>query len=78
MSDTMNTESSAAPMATPTPMPIAIPARVTVELLDCLKRSRLTAWMVVHANHPNEIIIITIQIVMLCIKNKSSSGVVTS
>lgn len=36
-------------------LPIVLPARVTETLLERLKRSRLMAWMVVHANHPAEI-----------------------
>jgi len=36
-------------------MPIVIPSRVTQTLLARLRQSRLTVWMVVHANHPREI-----------------------
>ena len=36
-------------------MPVVIPQRVTTELVQRLKASRLTAWMVIHANHPNEL-----------------------
>ena len=36
-------------------LPIVIPERVTPELVDILKGSRLTPIMVVHANHPREL-----------------------
>jgi EF-P beta-lysylation protein EpmB len=36
-------------------MPIVIPQRVTPELVTRLSRSRLASWLVVHANHPNEL-----------------------
>lgn len=36
-------------------MPIVIPQRVTSELVARLASSRLAVWMVVHANHPNEL-----------------------
>jgi EF-P beta-lysylation protein EpmB len=36
-------------------MPIVIPQRITAGLVDRLAASRLTVWMVVHANHPNEL-----------------------
>lgn len=36
-------------------MPIVIPQRVTNELVDCLRSSRLATWMVVHCNHAAEI-----------------------
>ena len=36
-------------------MPIVIPQRVTTELVDRLTSSRLTVWMVIHSNHPNEL-----------------------
>lgn len=36
-------------------MPIVIPQRVTEQLIDRLTGSRLTAWLVVHANHPREL-----------------------
>ena len=38
-----------------TRLPIVIPQRVTSELLELLNGSRLTAVMVVHANHPREL-----------------------
>ena len=38
-----------------TRLPIAIPQRVTDSLLDGLSQSRLSVWMVVHSNHPQEI-----------------------
>ena len=37
-------------------LPIVLPDRVTMSLLDVLRSSRLTPVMVVHANHPNEIV----------------------
>jgi EF-P beta-lysylation protein EpmB len=36
-------------------MPIVIPQRITDELVARLRLSRLTVWMVIHANHPNEL-----------------------
>jgi EF-P beta-lysylation protein EpmB len=36
-------------------LPIVIPERVTSELLSCLRGTRLTPVMVVHANHPREL-----------------------
>ena len=36
-------------------LPIVLPDRVTARLLDLLRGTRLTAWVVVHANHPAEI-----------------------
>lgn len=36
-------------------MPIVIPQRVTSGLVERLRASRLTTWLVVHSNHPNEI-----------------------
>src|SRR5206468_5556873 len=38
-----------------TRLPIVIPQRVTTELIDWLRATRLTPMMVVHANHPQEI-----------------------
>ncbi|MBW8884355.1 MAG: EF-P beta-lysylation protein EpmB [Planctomycetia bacterium] len=38
-----------------TRLPIMIPQRVTIELIDWLRGTRLTPIMVVHANHPQEI-----------------------
>ncbi len=38
-----------------TRLPIAIPQRVTAELVDRLDRSRLAVWVVVHSNHAQEI-----------------------
>lgn len=38
-----------------TRLPIVIPERVTVELVEMLRGSRLTPFVVVHANHANEI-----------------------
>jgi L-lysine 2,3-aminomutase len=39
-----------------TRLPIVLPNRVTGELLNLLTTSRLTAVVVVHANHPNELV----------------------
>ena len=36
-------------------LPVVLPDRVTGGLLDLLRETRLTAWVVVHANHPNEV-----------------------
>lgn len=36
-------------------MPIVVPSRITDRLVDRLRCSRLTAWMVVHCNHAQEI-----------------------
>jgi EF-P beta-lysylation protein EpmB len=36
-------------------MPIVIPQRITNELVSRLRSSRLAVWMVIHANHPNEL-----------------------
>lgn len=36
-------------------MPIVIPSRITAALIDRLRHSRLTVWMVVHCNHAQEI-----------------------
>jgi EF-P beta-lysylation protein EpmB len=38
-----------------TRLPIMIPQRVTDELLDWLRATRLSPWVVVHVNHPAEI-----------------------
>jgi EF-P beta-lysylation protein EpmB len=38
-----------------TRLPVVLPQRVTGELLDWLTGTRLTPWVVVHANHVNEI-----------------------
>jgi EF-P beta-lysylation protein EpmB len=38
-----------------TRLPIAIPQRITADLVDRLSRSRLSLWVVVHANHAQEI-----------------------
>ena len=38
-----------------TRLPIVLPDRVTPELIDLLRSTRLTPIMVVHANHPAEI-----------------------
>lgn len=38
-----------------TRLPVVLPDRVTGELLDLLRGTRLTPWVVVHANHPNEL-----------------------
>jgi len=38
-----------------TRLPIVIPSRVDAGLLDWLTDTRLTPWVVVHANHPREI-----------------------
>ena len=37
-------------------LPIVLPNRVTSELVELLTKSRLTPIMVVHANHPNEVL----------------------
>lgn len=37
-------------------LPVVLPNRVTIDLLDALLSSRLTPIMVVHANHPREIV----------------------
>lgn len=37
-------------------LPIVLPNRITIELLDTLLSSRLTPIVVVHANHPHEIV----------------------
>ena len=37
-------------------LPIVLPDRVTQELIDVLRGSRLTPIMVVHANHPAEVV----------------------
>jgi EF-P beta-lysylation protein EpmB len=44
-----------------TRLPIVIPQRVTGELLDWLRGTRLAPLVVVHANHPNEIDDATVQ-----------------
>ena len=36
-------------------MPIVIPQRVTSELIELLRQSRLATWFVVHVNHPQEL-----------------------
>lgn len=36
-------------------MPVAIPQRVTPELVTRLRASRLACWVVIHCNHPHEI-----------------------
>ena len=36
-------------------LPIVLPDRVTRSLIDILRETRLTPFMVVHANHPNEL-----------------------
>ncbi len=38
-----------------TRMPIVIPQRVTEDLVGRLAGSRLATWVVIHANHPNEL-----------------------
>lgn len=38
-----------------TRMPIVVPSRVTRRLIERLRRSRLSVWVVVHANHASEI-----------------------
>ena len=38
-----------------TRLPVVLPDRVTHELLELLRTSRLTAWVVIHANHANEL-----------------------
>ncbi|MCA9098327.1 MAG: EF-P beta-lysylation protein EpmB, partial [Planctomycetaceae bacterium] len=37
-------------------LPIVLPSRVTEGVIDLLTRSRLTPFLVVHANHPNELL----------------------
>ncbi len=39
-----------------TRLPIVLPNRVTLELIDLLTSTRLTPVVVVHANHPNELV----------------------
>ncbi len=39
-----------------TRLPIVLPDRVSAELLDLLKQTRLTPIVVVHANHPREVV----------------------
>lgn len=39
-----------------TRLPIVLPERITTGLLERLRNSRLTPWIVVHANHPHEIV----------------------
>ncbi len=39
-----------------TRLPIVLPNRVTLELIDLLAATRLTPVVVVHANHPNELV----------------------
>ena len=39
-----------------TRLPIVLPDRVTDGLLDLLRSTRLTPWVVVHANHPGELV----------------------
>ena len=39
-----------------TRLPIVLPNRVTLELLDLLTTTRLTSVVVVHANHPHELV----------------------
>lgn len=38
-----------------TRLPILIPERVTPELIQLLRSTRLVSWMVIHANHANEL-----------------------
>lgn len=38
-----------------TRMPVVIPQRLTPELVDMFKQSRLTSWFVIHVNHPQEL-----------------------
>lgn len=38
-----------------TRMPIVIPQRITPELIQIFRGTRLATWFVVHANHPNEL-----------------------
>ena len=38
-----------------TRLPVVLPDRVTVDLLNLLRNTRLTAWAVIHANHGNEL-----------------------
>ena len=38
-----------------TRLPVVVPDRVTAELIDMLKSSRLTSWIVIHCNHPQEL-----------------------
>src|SRR5690606_35986204 len=39
-----------------TRLPIVLPDRVTPELIDLLRSTRLTAFIVIHANHPQAIL----------------------
>lgn len=38
-----------------TRLPVAIPQRITDPLVTLLRQSRLTPWVVIHANHPEEL-----------------------
>lgn len=38
-----------------TRLPVVIPDRVTSAFIDCLRATRLTPWVVIHANHPAEL-----------------------
>lgn len=38
-----------------TRMPVVIPQRVTSPLIDLLSETRLSSWIVIHANHPREL-----------------------
>jgi len=42
-------------------MPVVIPQRVTLDLVDMLRRTRLTPWFVIHANHAAELDHFTLQ-----------------
>ncbi len=56
-----------------TRLPIVLPNRVTGELLNLLTTSRLTAVVVVHANHPNELV----GECALALRQLTQSGVMT-
>lgn len=56
-----------------TRLPIVLPNRVTLDLIDLLTSTRLTPVVVVHANHPNELVADC----ALALKQLSQSGVMT-
>lgn len=56
-----------------TRLPIVLPNRVTLEWLDLLTSSRLTPIVVIHANHPNELVADC----ALALRQLSQTGVLT-
>ena len=56
-----------------TRLPIVLPNRVTLDLIDLLTSTRLTPVVVVHANHPNELVADC----ALALRQLSQSGVMT-